>query len=87
MDIIFIEQLAFAVVTIAIGWLAVLNLRGLTGRLFVTGLALGVFLLGPHVFGREWYYEGFVAGMIFGDCFGSIATREEIEEEGSAKSN
>jgi hypothetical protein len=60
-------QIAFAAGTLALGiWII-----GYPGRLWakfaVATLVLSVWYFGPFVFGRSWYYEGFIAGLIFGD--------------------
>jgi hypothetical protein len=75
-----IGPILFAMATIALGFWAESHLDGTTGKLFIMGLAMAVMFLGPQFFGRDWYYEGFVAGMFMGDFYGTITTRQEIEE-------
>jgi hypothetical protein len=62
-----VEQTAFVAVTLALGiWITRYPGRA-WAKFAVTVLALVVWYFGPPVFGRSWYYEGFVAGLIFGD--------------------
>ena len=85
-----IDQIAFAIITLAVGRALVAGfnmgyVNGLPARLSLVILALFVMWAGPRVFGRDWYYEGFIAGLLFGDFYGSVAT--ELTDQAVKKSN
>ncbi len=76
-----IEQVAFAIATISIGFGILASLKGLPARLALAALAVFVLFVGPKVFGQSWYQEGFIAGLFFGDFYGTVCGREEVEEK------
>ena len=76
-----LEGIGFAVVTLSLGFLIMNYGHGLAAQLALIALAIGVMVIGTHVFGRDWYNEGFIAGLIFGDFYGTVATREEREKK------
>lgn len=76
-----IGPLLFAGSSIVVGFLIMQYLRGWIARLLLVTLMLTLMFLGPEVFGRDWFHEGFVAGVFMGDFYGTVATREEVEAE------
>jgi hypothetical protein len=61
-----IEEFAFAIVSIAVGLCILGFLRGLPVKLGIVGLVVGVMYFGPLVYGKDWYYDGFTAGIVLG---------------------
>jgi hypothetical protein len=65
-----VEQYLFVALTLgaifAIEWLF---RKGMPQVCASAALAFGVWYLGPSIFGRQWFHEGFIAGMIFGGFF------------------
>jgi hypothetical protein len=53
---------------------------GLLARIALAALAVW-WWAGPQVFAKDWYYEGFIAGLFFGDFYGTVATREESADQ------
>jgi hypothetical protein len=70
-----IDQIVFALITLAAGFGVMAYGTGLPARLALLALALFVMWAGPQVFGKDWYHEGFIAGLFFGDFYGTITTR------------
>jgi hypothetical protein len=70
-------QLLFAGVTLVIGLWAAYGLPPAYARFATMAISLVIMFLGPKVFGRDWYYEGYVAGLCFGDFVGTALARAE----------
>jgi hypothetical protein len=75
------EKFVFGLVTLGMGFAIITYLRGLPARLAIAALALGVMLFGPQVLGRDWYFDGFIAGFFMGDFYGTAATQEQSDAE------
>lgn len=74
-----LEQSLFIAITLA-ATIAIEFLfnKGSYSRFYAAGaLALCVWYFGPAVFGREWFNEGFGAGMIFGGFLFHTLPEEE----------
>jgi hypothetical protein len=62
-----IEKLVFIIGSIAISFWIVSYLHGLSAKLLITALLIGVMYCGPLVLGQDWYYDGGVeAGVVLG---------------------
>ena len=67
-----IDQIALAIGSILICmWGTFSAPKGSIGPLVIGLVAFVNMYLGPRVYGHDWYTEGFIAGLIIGDFFGS----------------
>lgn len=79
-----IEEIVFAISSIAISFWILSYLHGLSAKLLITALLIGVMYFGPLAFGQDWYYGGFEAGVVLGIfaawAFESSETRQNKQK-------
>jgi hypothetical protein len=81
-----IKQITFAAVSIAAIACVIAYLHGHWAKLAMTVIVIAVMYFGPSVFGRDWYYGGFVAGLALGLLACRFETEEKKQGSGDARS-
>jgi Flp pilus assembly protein protease CpaA len=72
-----LPKLVFAAATVGISDLAVILLRGWFSALVISAMLIITFVEGPKIFGRDWLYDGFIAGSLLGGSLGFAMGRDE----------
>lgn len=64
--------LLVALATVATGILIATRLRGAAAKMAIFLLVVFTMFAGPWLYGKDWYYQGFFAGLVLGDFVGVI---------------
>lgn len=72
-----IEQIGFATVSLLLATLIAAGPKGISAKFAILSIILTVMFLGPRIFGRDWFSDGYVAGVLLGSFAGEIFSSVE----------